>query len=62
MTLIPDKSGAEQPTRSNPGPCWRCGGKHEFRETVGSLKNGAPVDFFQCNDCGHVHAVERRPA
>ena len=34
----------------------------EFRETVGSLKTGAPVDFFQCKDCGHVHTVEDRTA
>ena len=41
---------------------WRCGSKLEFRETVGSLKTGAPVDFFHCKDCGHVHAAERPSA
>ena len=39
------------------GPCPRCGGKMEFKETVGSLKTGSPVHFFQCKDCGYVHTV-----
>ena len=39
-------------------PCPRCGGKLEFRHTVESHRTGAPVDFFRCEDCGHVHAVE----
>ena len=46
MTLIP-----------HAGPCPRCGGKMEFKETVGSLKTGSPVQFFQCKDCGYVHTV-----
>ena len=40
--------------------CPRCGGKLQFGHTVESLRTGAPVHFFRCEDCGHVHAVERR--
>ena len=35
-----------QPTRINPDPCPRCGGKLEFKDTCGSLKTGSPVAFF----------------
>ena len=42
--------------------CPRYGGKLEFRHTVESHRTGAPVDFFRCKDCGHVHAVERTTA
>ena len=41
----------------NPDPCPHCGGKLEFKDTVGNLKADAPVDFFQCEDCGYVHTV-----
>jgi len=41
-------------------PCARCGAKLEFRHTVESPRTGSPVHFFRCEDCGHVHAVERR--
>jgi hypothetical protein len=36
------------------------GGKLEFRHTVESHRTGAPVDFFRCEDCGHIHTVEHR--
>ena len=36
-------------------PVRRCGGKLEFRQTVGSRENrGTDVHFFQCKDCGHI--------
>ena len=41
-------------------PCPRCGGKLEFRHTVESHMTGSPVHFFRCEDCGHLHTVERR--
>ena len=41
--------------------CPRCGGKLQFRHTVESDRTGAPVDFFRCEDCGYVHAVEHQP-
>ena len=43
-------------------PCPRCGHKLQFRHTVESIRTGVPVDFFRCEDCGHVHTVERRAA
>jgi len=42
--------------------CPRCGGTLEFRHRLESLRTGAPVDFFRCEDCGYVHTVERRSA
>ncbi len=48
-----------EPTGISPS-CPRCGGKLEFRHTVESLRTGAPVDFFRCEDCGNVHTVEHR--
>jgi hypothetical protein len=50
---------AVQPTRINPDPCSRCGGKLEFKDTVESPRTGAPIHFFQCKDCGHIHTVQR---
>jgi hypothetical protein len=43
-----------QPTRTNPGPCPRCGGKLEFRQTVERREKGDDVRFFQCKGCGHI--------
>ena len=43
-------------------PCPRCGGELEFRHQVESHRTGAPVDFFRCEDCGYVYAVEHQSA
>jgi uncharacterized Zn finger protein len=43
---------------SQPCPC--CGGTLDFKITVETLITGAPVDFFRCEHCGYVNAVERR--
>ena len=47
-----------QPTRTNPGPCPRCGGKLEFRQTVERREKGDDVHFFQCNGCGHIDTCD----
>jgi hypothetical protein len=44
-------------TSNNPGRCPRCGGKLEFKATVGRCDTGADVDFFQCNGCAYIHTV-----
>ena len=51
---------AVEPTHIHHEPCSRCVGKLEFRNTVESPTTGSLVDFFRCEDCGHVHAVERQ--
>ena len=54
-----------QRTCTNPGPCPRCGGKLEFRQTVERREKGNDVHFFQCKDCGHIDTRdnnERVPA
>ena len=51
-----------EPTHIHHEPCQRCGGKLEFGDTVDSATTGSLVDFFRCEDCGHVHAVERQAA
>jgi hypothetical protein len=43
-----------QRTCTNLGPCPRCGGKLEFRQTVERREKGDDVHFFQCKDCGHI--------
>ena len=52
--------GPVEPTHIHHEPCQRCGGKLEFGDTVDSATTGSLVDFFRCEDCGHVHAVERQ--
>ena len=52
----PTRGGAVQPTRTNPGPCPRCGGKLEFRQTVEKREKGN-VHFFRCEGCGHIDTV-----
>ena len=42
--------------------CPRCGGKLAFRNTTESPTTGSLVDFFRCQDCGHVRSVVRRSA
>ena len=49
-----------EPIESDHEPCSRCGCKLEFRNTVESPTTGSLVDFFRCEDCGHVHAVEHK--
>ena len=49
-----------EPIGNGHEPCQRCGCKLEFRNTVESPTTGSLVDFFRCEDCGHVHAVERQ--
>ena len=42
--------------------CPRCGGKLEFKDTCENATTGSPVYFYRCEDCGHIHTIERRPA
>ena len=48
-----------QSTRTNPGPCPRCGGNLEFRQTVEKREKGEKgnVHFFRCEGCGHIDTV-----
>jgi transposase len=48
-----------EPT-GNSQSCSRCGGTLEFKTTIENPMTGSPVHFFRCEDCGHVHSVERR--
>ena len=50
---------AVEPIESDHEPCSRCGCKLEFRNTVESPTTQSLVCFFRCEDCGHVHSVER---
>jgi DNA-directed RNA polymerase subunit RPC12/RpoP len=43
-------------------PCPHCGGKLVFKAAVESPTTGSLVGIFRCEDCGHVHSVERRSA
>ncbi|MGC2716263.1 MAG: hypothetical protein WA366_23100, partial [Pseudolabrys sp.] len=45
---------AMQPTCTDPGPCPRCRGKLELRQTVERREKGGDVHFFQCKGCGHI--------
>ena len=45
---------AMQPICTNPGPCRRCGGELEFRQTVERREKGNDVHFFKCKGCGHI--------
>ena len=56
----PTLENAVEPTDFSDEPCPRCGAKLEFKATIESFRTGAPVNFFRCEDCGYVHAVERR--
>jgi len=47
---------------SHEDSCPRCGGKLAFRNTTESPTTGSLVDFFRCQDCGHVRSVVRRSA
>jgi len=49
-----------RPTRTNLGPCPRCGGKLEFRQTVERREKGDDVHFFQCKGCGHIDTRDDR--
>ena len=50
------RGGAVQSTRTNLGPCPRCGSKLEFRQTVEKREKGN-VHFFRCEGCGHIETV-----
>jgi hypothetical protein len=42
------------------GPCPHCGGDIEWKASVGSLEEGPETRFFECNGCGHIHALEKK--
>ena len=52
--------GAVEPTHIHHEPCSRCGGKLVFKDTVESSTTRSLICFFRCEDCGHVHTIERR--
>jgi len=49
---------AVKPEDISDKPCSHCGGKLEFRHTIGNRRAGAPIHFFQCEDCGHVYTIK----
>ena len=51
---------AVEPAHIHHEPCSRCGGKLVFKDVVECPTTGSLVGFFRCEDCGHVHSVERR--
>jgi hypothetical protein len=60
--FLPQMEDAVEPTHIHHEPCSRCGGKLVFKDAVESPTTGSLVGFFRCEDCGHVHTVERRSA
>ena len=55
------EDGMDTPKNTR-GTCPRCGGELEFKDTCESPITGSRVHFFKCEDCGHVHTIERRSA
>jgi transcription elongation factor Elf1 len=41
-------------------PCPHCGGKLEWKASVGSLEKGREIHIFQCKGCDHIHTVEKK--
>jgi len=58
--LPPEPEDAVETTHIHHEPCSRCGGKLVFKDTVESPTTRSLTCFFRCEDCGHVHTVERR--
>jgi len=48
-------------TGINVGTCPHCGGKLEWKASVGGLKKGSEIQFFQCKGCDHIHTLEKKP-
>jgi hypothetical protein len=58
--FLPRVEDAVEPAHIHHEPCSRCGGKLVFKDVVECPTTGSLVGFFRCEDCGHVHSVERR--